>query len=858
MDPFTTGGTQGKEIPGNTHATPIPSVVPESQNFIPIALGNPFQNVPKMNTASSPGHGGKIMENILERVSKYNPSTVSPLRRRPKKDAGYFKKTPRYYFPERPDLKPSILEREGPIKFIPAGEGNQPEQDDQMQQPPQGIITHLQSGHSQSSTNMELVPRKPGKQSKKRALDMTGDPEVYKKLKITPQKPATALLNEISPNLDFIYEDVKESLANPKFLCKVKFPLGETGQEYIGVGRSKKLAKLNASENILRSLGTDIPPVDETMEIEPAKSNIMNTITTPMINYLAPNFIDLPFIPSTQDFTKDEDVEMFSSEFCVKNLNPQAIELPSLKRLKNIPDFENNSLCALNTFIGPEAVEFEEISQDGPPHNKKFVLKLCLKTGMTFIGTGGSKKRAKQHAAKQALIALIGSNVYQLLILESHGKTNQKPQQQQQQQTMECLKDTPEKLIPAHFINEDLINASEYDLTFSDYIARIVNEKYEDIMANHQDYISQKVLAGIVMTRSNPMIENGEVIAVTTGTKCVEGDFMSTDGLAINDCHAEILATRCLRDFLYSEVENIGCSTTDEEFEESILKEVKSDTGEVFYMVKENVKFHLYISTSPCGDARIFSPKGLEATDEEIEPTDDLQDSHPTRRNRGVLRAKVEAGEGTIPVANLLTGPQTFDSIVQGNALFTMSCSDKLCRWNVIGIQGALLSNLMFPVYYSSVILGSLHHPVHFKRALLGRIESLAGKIPLPFKINRAHLLMVSHQEKRVVKKSPNHAICWTYGWSTPEILTASKGRCEPGGIVSRLAKRMSFIRFLTLYRNQWGRRDGFVNLNYKEAKLMAGEYQKAKDAFQAHMKDTNYGTWISKPVEIDSFGIEK
>lgn len=42
-----------------------------------------------------------------------------------------------------------------------------------------------------------------------------------------------------------------------------------------------------------------------------------------MINYLAPNFIDLPFIPSTQDFTKDEDVEMFSSEFCVKNLNPQ-------------------------------------------------------------------------------------------------------------------------------------------------------------------------------------------------------------------------------------------------------------------------------------------------------------------------------------------------------------------------------------------------------------------------------------------------------------------------------------------------------------------------------------------------------
>jgi hypothetical protein len=54
--------------------------------------------------------------------------------------------------------------------------------------------------------------------------------------------------------------------------------------------------------------------------------------------------------------------------------------------------------------------------------------------------------------------------------------------------------------------------------------------------------------------------------------------------------------------------------------------------------------------------------------------------------SKGMLRSKIECGMGTVPINPKLT-IQTWDGVLSGDRLLTMACSDKILRWNVIGVQ---------------------------------------------------------------------------------------------------------------------------------------------------------------------------
>jgi len=323
--------------------------------------------------------------------------------------------------------------------------------------------------------------------------------------------------------------------------------------------------------------------------------------------------------------------------------------------------------------------------------------------------------------------------------------------------------------------------------------------------------------------------------------------------LALHDCHAEIVARRCLQEFLYCELEKIASGNA----MGSIFESREDGKG---YRLKEQHRFHLYISSAPCGDARVFCPH--EAESEEAAS----QDQHPLRRARGLLRSKIESGEGTIPTTSA-EGPQTWDGILAGQRLLTMSCSDKVCRWNVLGMQGALLSHFIEPVYLTSIVLGSLFHPVHMYRAVCGRLEPIIQGLPVPYILNRPSLGAVSSPETRQPSKSPGHCLNWTNvnqldsagECNLPEIIETSTGKTQKGQS-SRLSKSRMFVRFYSLLDrinalSGIGKND--CPKFYGEAKKKAHSYREAKEMMVTAFQKAKLGLWQSKPIDIDQFAID-
>lgn len=181
---------------------------------------------------------------------------------------------------------------------------------------------------------------------------------------------------------------------------------------------------------------------------------------------------------------------------------------------------------------------------------------------------------------------------------------------------------------------------------------------------------------------------NLSVISLATGTKTLSQEHRDgpADGRRLIDSHAEVLARRALFRYLV-----VAMIAKDVEGQDSIFRGGR---------LRDGVEFHLYVSTAPCGDSRRFIPvsgskrKLVSALSDDNHCPDLASIKH---RNAGQLSTKITAGEGypAVICSHLATRRAS------------MTCSDKVLKWAVCGLQGsALFSALKQPVKLSSVVIG--------------------------------------------------------------------------------------------------------------------------------------------------------
>ncbi|XP_069336627.1 double-stranded RNA-specific adenosine deaminase isoform X3 [Eulemur rufifrons] len=481
------------------------------------------------------------------------------------------------------------------------------------------------------------------------------------------------------------------------------------------------------------------------------------------------------------------------------------------------------------------AAEFKLIDQSGPPHEPKFVYQAKVGGRWFPAVCAHSKKQGKQEAADAALRVLIGENEK----AERMGFTEVTPVTGASlRRTLLLLSRSPEaqpKTLP--------LTGS----TFHDQIAMLSHRCFNALTNSFQpSLLGRKILAAIIMKKDSE--DMGVVVSLGTGNRCVKGDSLSLKGETVNDCHAEIISRRGFIRFLYSELMKYNPQTA----KDSIFEPAKG--GEKL-QIKKTVSFHLYISTAPCGDGALFDKS---CSDRAVESTDSRH--YPVFENpkQGKLRTKVENGEGTIPVESSDIVP-TWDGIRLGERLRTMSCSDKILRWNVLGLQGALLTHFLQPVYLKSVTLGYLFSQGHLTRAICCRVtrdgSAFEDGLRHPFIVNHPKVGRVSvYDSKRQSGKTKETSVNWCLadGYDL-EILDGTRGTVDgPRNELSRVSKKNIFLLFKKLCSFRY-RRD-LLKLPYGEAKKAARDYEIAKNYFKKSLKDMGYGNWISKPQEEKNF----
>jgi tRNA-specific adenosine deaminase 1 len=352
-------------------------------------------------------------------------------------------------------------------------------------------------------------------------------------------------------------------------------------------------------------------------------------------------------------------------------------------------------------------------------------------------------------------------------------------------------------------------------------IAEAVLEQYAKLGKNGKPTTSGSktqwtVLAGVVKQELGSI----ECVALATGLKCQ--NTLHKEGHVVNDSHAEVLAVRAFRHYLMLQIRN--------------RLDRKVSILQTDFTIPPGITFSMYISQAPCGDA---SMKFVNA-------------SAHFKKSKQPDKLVFRGREHLDTVGVLRTKPGRIDA----KDTDCMSCSDKIAKWNVCGVSGALLSKIMkSPVYLKELVIGDYFDHSELQRSLNERIFSFKS----PCEQFRANQLLIlptntvfnfSQSNLKDLELIPsNQSLIWIKGFGS-EVLVAGRKQgavCKngiwPSSSISILSKHSiwKLYKELSLFA---------IPATYYQAKRESKDYQSVKKKlFLAELNG-----WIVNSEEFEMF----
>ena len=362
---------------------------------------------------------------------------------------------------------------------------------------------------------------------------------------------------------------------------------------------------------------------------------------------------------------------------------------------------------------------------------------------------------------------------------------------------------------------------------FANWVAELCIQEFLDISKRLDDYRSnggQTVMAAFLIGHSKNQlnylpssseiqalppfqIDELKVVACGVGTKFVDVTKQPSSPF-LRDCHAEVLARRAFLIYLRAEIDKSQLG------QPSIFLQ-SADTGR--FLLKPEWSIHFYTSSAPCGNATIkkWASAGVGPSFPDLPPNQLPHIPHSAHTFPNVAEGQIallakkskltnnsatsslESPELSAQISSSLSSSSSTTTTIDSNSAASpspvwlpsgcqlvhsshvsplLTCSDKILKWNILGLQGSkLLTLLETPLYLTSLTAGRKFSARHLERALCCRAVPPKKRarflaLPPPFKIHHPLFLACSTKFDQSVLTSEMKAtfsefrcLAWTF-----------------------------------------------------------------------------------------------